>query len=191
MKECLYTGQVAAAEIPRIVAACHFVPEARFLAEQLPNRFIGSAQEGRDLLCFTYFAESLAHACARYTSGRIFQKDRELRWERQGQRLNVVYLGPEDEGVLADALRPRDTLTTLTKKTAYYYLFGERLKPEDLAKLDKIARPGDFAVVRIPRILRYPVEQNDRPYARLVVCEYLDAASVVTLFRFQHLETVN
>lgn len=191
MKECLYTGQVAAAEMPRIVVACHFAPEARFLAEQLPNRFISSTQEGRDLLCFTCFAEPLAHACTRYTSGRIFQEDRELRWEQQGQRLHVVYLGPEDEGILADALQPRDALTTLTKKTAYYYLFGERLKPEDLAKLDKIARPGDFAVVRIPRILRYPVEQNDLPYTRLVVCEYLDAASVVTLFRFQHLETVN
>ena len=59
-------------------------------------------------------------------------------------------------------LHQREVLSTLTKtdEPTYYYLFGERLKAEDLKKFDKVAQKGDFAVVRIPRILRYPVKRQ-------------------------------
>jgi hypothetical protein len=194
MAECLYAGPVTANEMPRIVAACHFTRDALFLAEHIPQQTIASTQEGRDLLRFTVFEEELAHACAAFVSGRIFQEDRELRWEKQGERLQVVYLGPvHEESPFADTLQPGTALATLKKRAepTYYYLFGERLEPDDLKKLGKIAQPGDFAVVRIPRILRYPVAQNNLKYARLAVCEYLDATTNrVALFRFQRLEAV-
>lgn len=195
MAERLYTGPATADEMPRLVAACRFGQEALWLAEQIPQEMISDLQKGRDLLCFRHFEEKLAQKCANFSSGRIFQDDRELRWERQGERLHVVYLGPAgDESRFADTLQPCEALATLRSGTAYYYLFGELLGPKDLEKLSRVAQAGDFAVVRIPRILRYPLSQEElegAKYARLAVCEYVEAeTSRVILFRFQRLEAV-
>src|SRR6266852_2937085 len=193
MAEILYTGLVAAEEVQQVVAHCHFTQDALFLAEQIATHFITKPQERLDLLRFTYFKSS--PSCIEYTSGRIFQEDRELRWEKQEDKWRVVYLGQaENDAELQEyKLRKNEEFSSLTKRTElkYYYLFGERLRPDDLKKLGKVAQPGDFAVVRIPRILRYPVRQNNRRYVRLAVCEYLEAATGrVALFRFQCLETV-
>lgn len=137
--------------------------------------------------------------CESYASGRIFQEDRELRWEKQRDVLRVVYLGPAESTIalalheyrLKDRQKELDKLTKSTEPT-WYSLFGERLKSEDLPYFGKTARPGDFAVVRIPRILRYPVPQDDKPSARLLVCEYRNKATdSVELFRFQAVKTWN
>jgi hypothetical protein len=70
-----------------------------------------------------------------------------------------------------------------------YSLFGERIKSEDLPYFGKSVHLGDFAVVRIPRVLRYPVLPNDKPSARLLVCEYRNKETdSVDLFRFQAVE---
>ncbi|GEM_PF-1004625 len=195
MAERLYTGFVAADEMPQLVAACRFGPQALWLAEQIPQEILIDLQKGRDLLCFKHFKEELAEECANFSTGRIFQDDRELRWERQGERLRVIYLGPaDDESLFADTLRACDALATLSSETVYYYLFGEQLEPDDVKKLGKVARAGDFAVVRIPRILRYPLSQEElkgAKYARLAVREYVEEATKrVALFRFQRLEAV-
>ncbi|HWS84697.1 MAG TPA: CRISPR-associated protein Csx19 [Ktedonobacteraceae bacterium] len=193
MAEILYTGLVAAEKVQKIVAYCNFTLDALFLAEQIPTHFITNPQERLDLLRFTYFKSS--PSCIEYTSGRIFQEDRELRWEKQEDKWRVVYLGEAENGTELQEykLKENQKFASLTKGTEpkYYYLFGERLRPDDLKKLGKVAQPGDFAVVRIPRILRYPVCQDNHRYVRLAVCEYLEAVTGrVALFRFQRLETV-
>lgn len=192
MAEYLYTGLISADEMPQIVAACHFTQSALFLAEHLPQQPIASPQEGRNLLCFAAFTEKLAGVCASYSSGRIFQEDRELRWEMQGEKLRAIYLGAGEEDQFAGRLQSDETLTRLRKKEkpTWYALFGERLASDDLERLRKVAQPGDFAVVRIPGILRYPVADDGRKYARLAVCEYLGAeTNRVELFRFQQVAT--
>lgn len=158
------------------------------MAEQLPTHLINK-EERLDLLQFIYFKSDLS--CAKYTTGRIFQEDRELRWEKQGEKLRVVYVGAaENEAELRDdRLHPNTVLSTLKKKTTYYYLFGERLRKDDLDKMGKAVQAGDFAVVRIPRILRYPVANDNKRYARLIVCEYREPETDrVALFRFQNVE---
>ncbi len=189
MTEIVYTGLVTAEGLEQVVAHCHFAQDARFLAEQLPMRVINNRQEQRDLLQFIYFNGELS--CAEYTSGRVFQEDRELRWEKLGEKIRVVYIGAaENEAELRDdRLHTNEALSTLIKKTTYYYLFGERLRKGDLDKMGKAVQEGDFAVVRIPRILRYPVDNDDQRYARLKVCEYLEPETKrVALFRFQGVE---
>jgi len=193
MGEVLYTGLISTDKIRQIVTHCQFGQDALFLAEQLPTHVITRAEERQNLLRFTYFKSS--PPCSEYTSGRIFQEDRELRWEMQGERMRVVYVGQADEGTdLQEYRLQKSTEFDLLIKSAepkYYYLFGERLRPGDLTKLGKVAQPGDFAVVRIPRILRYPTEPNNQRYVRLVVREYLEAeTNRVALFRFQRLETM-
>ena len=136
--------------------------------------------------------------CTGYTTGRIFQKDRELRWEKHKEKFRVVYLG-SPENVAANifhecGLLPQEKeLKELEKSqqaTHYYYLFGERLKKEDLPYFGKTAQAGDFAVVRIPRVLHYPiVDPDENPSVRLWVREYHNPATGnVDLFRFQALE---
>ena len=194
MNEILYTGLPSVDKMSQIVAACHFGPDALFLAEQLPTHTIVTREERYALLRFSYAKEGTP--CTEYTSGRIFQPDRELRWEKQRDQIRVIYLGPAEDniaGILEEyRLRSKqETLNALTKNTkpTWYSLFGERIKSEDLPYFGKSARPGDFAVVRIPRVLRYPVAINDEPSARLLVCEYHNKATdSVDLFRFQAAE---
>jgi hypothetical protein len=191
MTEIVYTGLVTAEEMEQVVAHCHFSQDALFMAEQLPTHLINK-QERLDLLRFIHYKSDLS--CAKYTSGRIFQEDRELRWEKQGEKLRVVYVGAaKSEAELRDDhLRPNTVLSTLEKKLAYYYLFGERLRRNDLDKMGKSVQEGDFAVVRIPRILRYPVAKNNKRYARLIVCEYREPETDrVALFRFHNVEAWN
>ena len=192
MAEIAYSGRVPADRMQQVVAHCHFAQgEALFMAEQIPAHFITSKQERESLLQFTHFNSDLS--CTEYTSGRIFQEDRELRWEKQGNdTLRVVYIGPaENEGELRDdQLQSYASFNELKKQSepTYYYLFGERLRHKDSNQPDKAPLPGDFAVLRIPRTLRYPVPHDNNRYARLAVCEYLEAGRVA-LFRFQRLET--
>jgi hypothetical protein len=188
MTEIVYTGLVTAEKMKQVIAHCHFTQDAVFMAEQLPTHLINK-EERLALLQFIHFKSDLS--CAEYTTGRIFQEDRELRWEKQGEKLRVVYVGAaENEAELRDdRLHPNTVLSTLKKKSTYYYLFGERLRKNDLDKMGKSVQEGDFAVVRIPRILRYPVFNNNERYARLIVCEYREPETDrVALFRFQNVE---
>ena len=113
--------------------------------------------------------------------------------------LHVVYLGPTDanaESIFREhGMKNKEKDFLVLKKSEepkYYALFGERIKDDDLRYFGKTAQPGDFAVVRIPRVLHYPVLQNDEPAVRLLVREYHNAVTGnVDLFRFQALETWN
>lgn len=195
MTEILYAGPVDIKKIRPLIADCDFASDALFLAEQLPVRASISPKERRDLLRFTYFNRDLPFAA--YSSGRVFQQDAELRWQRQNAQMWVVYLGPQEHApvLLEYGLQEKDELeklkkTGLEERDAYYYLFGERLRPDDLEKIGPQAKPGDFAEVRIPHLLRYPVPHDGKRYVRLGVREYADAATgQVRLFRFQSVET--
>jgi hypothetical protein len=192
MAEVLYTGRVPLERLEQIASACHFAPEAIFLAESLPVSSVNTQREREALLQFIHYNQQLR--CSDYDSGRIFQHDRELRWEREKSQARVVYLGEiESEAELAEyQLEKMNLLDRYSKESepTYYSLFGERLKDKDLRKLNTVAQKGDFAVLRIPRTLRYPVKVNDDQYARLIVCEYVEEATgQVALFRFQGVES--
>src|SRR5204862_6862422 len=128
-------------------------------------------RERQDLLRFVFFEPGKAEQArelASYTSGRIFQEDAELRWEKQGTMMRVVYLGMEEYISTPSAYGLQENQEwrklALQEETKYYYLFGERLKKEDIGKMGRTASREDFAQVRIPRLLRYPLKQISGRY---------------------------
>src|SRR6266699_6176416 len=96
--ETLYTGSVT--DIAALVEACHFPPESYVLVERQPKTIV-SDDERQNLLRFVYLKEGIDDEginIAVYTSGRIFHKDFELRWEQDAVTLgktSVIYLGVE------------------------------------------------------------------------------------------------
>jgi CRISPR-associated protein (TIGR03984 family) len=190
MGEVLYAGQVSVNDFPQLVADCGFLPGAFVLVERLPEQVITKATERQDLLCFTHLDQSIS--LANYTSGRIFDEHAELRWEKQGNTMPVVYLGTKNRAQVLLNYKLQEENNELGKlkstREKKYFLFGERISSQDLKKIGTAARDGDFAEVRIPRLLRYPVPQDEQRYVRLIVREYLDEENTVVLFRFQDLK---
>lgn len=187
MTEILYTGRLTVDAMQRLISDCHFTSDARSLDEQIPMHFVSSAKERENLLRFTDYVPDGSYSDT--TSGRIFQHDRELRWEQQGELMQVTYLGPEEDSshLSVYALTPHKELANWEKRTMSYYLFGERIDEDDLAQVG--AQAGDLAVVRIPRLLRYPVKDENKPYVLLLVCEYVEKGTEQkAYYRFQGLE---
>lgn len=210
--EKLYTGKISSDDFKQLIIDWNFpkdTDDTWVLAEQIPAHVVANPKdraEYKKMLLFKLFEsqklEKQGIQLTGYSSGRIFRKDMEIRWEKQGSDIHVVYLGTE-EGYLP-VLRHynlQDTsnvLKTTRPETKFYYLFGEWLQENDLkykAKQEKDDDEEYFAEVRIPQLLLYPVKPNEpadfktKPYVCLKVCEYINAKTgVVELFRFQKLE---
>jgi hypothetical protein len=210
--ETLYTDLVTPEKLRELVEACGaanmFPRNTWVLAERIPAYVIREREERQNLLLFDQFPPkiSLESLFEKYTTGRIFSDQLELRWEQQGQDIRVVYLGTKKyEFILRDyKLEERekelDGLSAQQPKS--YFLFGQRLRPGDVSEIGAPAQDGDFAEARIPRLLRYPVpynlekakkreaeEQEDgkkriREYVKLHVREFLDERGSVAFFRF-------
>lgn len=196
----VYTGPVK--DIDALVASCQFSPEAYVLVEQTPRHVVTSAKKRQNLLLFIQLKE-LAPDQYRdirlkdYTSGRVFDQYAEVRWEwieqeRQGGPFQAIYVGPERE-------REQFPLNKCDKQSAKlgetrntrYFLFGLKLDTEDINRIGPPAQEGDYAQLRIPRLLRYPRLLNGEKPERLqlTVREYIDEGTGnVHLFRFRGLE---
>jgi hypothetical protein len=179
--EVLCAGSVK--DISTFVVDCQFSPEAFVLLEMLPQRVIDKS-ERQDLLHFARFDDAID--IARYSSGRIFHKDFELRWKRSDDNIQMVYLGVERSLPRMQDVRWLD-LKPYTSQLKSYYLFGKRLRSKQLAEIGSPAVEGDFAEVRIPRLLRYPAPEQARR-VRLVIQEYVHKQTdELVVFRFQDL----
>jgi hypothetical protein len=176
--ELLYVGMVA--DIKPILDECHIPEDAYFLGEQLPQHVVGTLEERQNLLLFVPYSANLPFGA--YTSGRVFHRDFELRWEKEEDKLRVVYLGTH-EHCPASLTFVQEVSMQATK---FYYLFGERLRPDDLQKIGKPVREGDFSEVRIPRLLRYPPVKSSSRRVQLAVCESIEERTgQVEQYRFQ------
>jgi hypothetical protein len=178
-----FTGFLQAYPIPHSSS-----PDAPtlMLLEAQPRRVI--EQDARqDLLHFAFFDPTFDFTP--YTSGRVFHALGELRWERQHTNIQVVYTGskqykPELQDaseIMLDAYIPRDR---------EYFLFGKRLNETQLDRIGPAAQPGDFAEVRIPRLLRYPrlPSLTEAERLQLVMREYIDPATALNFaYRFKSL----
>jgi len=192
IEDVLCTGK--ADDITALIAQCDFLPAGAYvLLEELPQRVLGSREERQELLRFARYATIEKEQVGAATSGRIFNREFELRWEREAGKSSVVYLGAareipgltKDDGKL-EKLAGLDRVDEAKR----YYLFGEYLDEGKLARMGVEAQPGEgyYAEVRIPRLLRYPIAKQSRR-VQLTVCEYRDKATgQVKLFRFQGLE---
>lgn len=163
-------------------------PEHRtlMLLEQQPRQVI-EPEERQDLLRFSIF--NRAFDFAPYTSGRIFHQLGELRWERHASHVHVVYTGHSEYQPDWQDVR-KEELDNRYKVPRAYFLFGKRLDKPQLERMKPAAQDGDFAEVRIPRLLSYPkldtIEKAE--LVQLVVCEYIDDATGANIaYRFQEL----
>src|SRR5947209_8525060 len=156
------------------------------MLEEQPRRVI--EQDARlDLLRFVLFDPSFDFTP--YTSGRVFHALGELRWEQQVTNIQAVYTGSRKyKPVLQDA--SETMLDPYIPRNREYFLFGKRLDQQQLDRIGPAAQPGDFAEVRIPRLLRYPqlpmLAGAER--VQLVMCEYVDSETAVNVaYRFKEL----
>lgn len=163
------------------------------LLEELPQRVLDGREDRQGLLRFVRYGDIEKDQISTATSGRIFNHEFELRWEREAGTTSAVYLGgareipslTKDDGKL-------EKLAELEKvdEAKRYYLFGEYLDERKLTRMGVEKRPEEeyYAEVRIPRLLSYPIAKQPRR-VQLTVCEYRDKATgQVKLFRFQGLE---
>jgi hypothetical protein len=198
MVEKLYTGKISSDNFQQFIASWHFpddIDNTWVLAEHIPDHVVANpkAQKEREkMLLFKLFKQEAQFAS--YSSGRIFREDMEIRWEKLGSDMQVVYLGTDENiSVLRDyGLQEKQGVLEKTRAVPpkFYYLFGERLKAEDLKYMDRAATTAHFAEVRIPQLLLYPVPPNAKSYVCLQVREYINAETgIVELFRFQKLES--
>ena len=190
--ELLFAGTIQEEDFTAFLQAYHIPhstqPDAHalMLLEAQPRRVI-EMNARQELLHFAFFDPSFDFTP--YTSGRIFHALGELRWERQHPNVQIVYTGHKEyRPELPDASEtPLDAYITNDRK---YFLFGKRLGKEQLDRIGPAAQFGDFAEIRIPRLLRYPqlpaLAGAER--VQLVMCEYVDSETAVNVaYRFKEL----
>ncbi len=183
-RELLLAGRVK--DIAALIKKYRIPPDANalMLLEIQPD-YIVEPGERQELLRFDYFDRSFDFT--RYTSGRIFHSQGELRWERQPSSAHIVYIGNEQYKPELDIRQtmPLDTCDLVTRR---YFLFGKRLDEKVLERIGPPAQAGDFAEVRIPRLLRYSPAPQGAERVQLVVYEYVNRETGVNVaFRFVEL----
>lgn len=197
MEEIIRAGTVA--NFGQFIEALHF-KNALFLAEEFPRHIISKPATRKQLLLFDFLDRVPNKERERFTSGRIFTRDAELRWEKaDGSNYNVVYFGPPIE--LEGTNKSRQELISTDhyeQETRCYYLFGKRLDEkqrermmipaEDTSSADRL-----YAEARIPRLLYYPTTQpaDRQERVQLEVLEYREKSTAqVKFYRFQGVKPV-
>jgi len=197
--DMVYSGP--AHDIEALVASCQFSPEAYVLVEQFPAHLVTGATERQNLLLFIHLKDLKSDRYKGihlndYTSGRVFDQHAEIRWEQAPQtgqqkgKFQVVYVGPEREQFPLEKNNEQGEKLGEPHNTRYF-LFGMRLDQDDINAIGPQAQEGDFAQLRIPRLLRYPSLPNGQraQRLRLEVSEYVDEdTGKVHLFRFRDLQ---
>ena len=195
-EEILYTGSVD--DIATLVATFKFSPKACVLVESMPQHVVKERQNLLQLVRLNNIPDPAE--LTNFTSGRVFDRDFELRWERVSGKIQVVFLGTKT--VYQDTLhaipelrQDKKALQNLTSHSRYYYLFGLLLDADDRERMGIQAVEGEeyYAEVRIPRLLRYPDLKPDSSQkaqrVQLAVEEYTDKSTgQVKLFRFSGLK---
>jgi len=164
--------------------------------ERQPRQVITAAQK-ESLLHFAPF--DVAFDTSAYTSGRIFHKWGEVRWERhyvpsashapQVSHVSLIYTGDSTYSPTLAEYQDKD-LDVYEPVFKDYFLFGKRFDLQQPSPVKVAAQQSTFAEVRIPRLLRYPALQNlaGAERLKLVVCEYADRDTGSSVaYRFQAL----
>jgi hypothetical protein len=177
--EVSYTNQLEESVLQKWLQEETFLRSGLFLGECVPPYAI-SEEKRQDLLYFAPYSHEIKFMF--YTTGRVFDTDYELRWEKRGKDWQVVYLGTERDLPLLDK---RDNVAWESHRTKYYYLFGKPLQPQQIRGIPN--ETNLFAEVRIPRLLHYrpaPPAEKNKERVCLSAYEYLDKTGQVQAFRF-------
>jgi hypothetical protein len=156
------------------------------LVESQPRQVV-APEKRQDLLQLTLFDPTFDFAP--YTAGRIFHALGELRWEQRQADIQIVYTGHRDYQPDLEHAQIAG-LDAFQVRERAYFLFGKRLDEKQRERIGSTAQPGDFAEVRIPRLLRYPAlpTLTGAERIQLVVYEYEDTLSALNVaYRFKSL----
>lgn len=187
-EELLLGGHLQHNDVATLIKAFKIPHDAvTLMLLEMQPRSVVKPEQRQDLLLFSEFKSEADFAA--YTSGRIFHIHGELRWERQEAHIHVVYTG---DSAYTPALNDSEemVLDAYNAVTRSYFLFGKRLDEGQLKRIGPAALSGDFAEVRIPRLLRYPAlpALAGAQRIQLAVCEYIDPITGVNIaYRFKEL----
>jgi hypothetical protein len=196
--DILYSSRISTANLQQLSKDLFAqTTDARLLAEQLPSRLV-SAEERQGLLCFAWYEPEIP--LADFTSGRIFHQDAELRWERSGDRCQVVYLGDEQySGILDDyKCKAEDFVASQYHcQATNYYLFGQYLNVEKLKQPvptggTDTRQSFPYAEARVSNLMYYPLvdePEGEKKKVRIMAKEYQDKSTgKLVIYRFQSLQ---
>ncbi len=178
-------------DLSAFLTTCAFPREAFVLVEQIPQHVLTNPEERQELLRFTRLEDGVDVSMS--TSGRIFDRDFELRWERQAQETEtarVVYLGKSEAlpAQLPLGQKLDEWRAGLTPRTRRYFLFGTLLDAKQLQEMGLPENQNSYAEVRVSRLLRYPMTAQR---LQLMVREYVEKSTGrVKLLRFEGLKPV-
>jgi hypothetical protein len=187
-EELFITGTLSTQAFAELVQA-YAAPELAFvMLEELPQRQVKPKDRLR-LLRFELFQPGQAFPLT--TTGRIFHEHGEIRWLSTSSKIQIVYTGDAAYGItLPQSRQEAFSEDRYEKIDRQYFLFGKQLDETQLQHIGPPAEPGDFAEVRIPRLLRYPRLNWSAGTERLqlTVYEYIDRATGANVaYRFHGL----
>jgi hypothetical protein len=178
-------------DITELIEKCSFLSDSAgslILLEMQPQKMVERG-ERETLLYFADYPCDLPRLISEYTTGRIFHEEFELRWEKSNSKIQAVYIGKSRTVPLLE--EKADVLKDFARSSCSYYLFGKRLDDKAVERIGEPAQRGDYAEVRVPRLLRYPVKDERKDYVKLNVYEYRHrVTNERILFRFRNLAEV-
>jgi len=124
--------------------------------------------------------------------GRVFCPEFELRWEKQRDKFQLVYVGTAVN--LPNFSLAEIDLPITQRDPISYYLWGRRVAQGDLQKIGLQSEPpgiGLFIEMRVAQRLQYPIQNNDTQRVKLNVYHYSDKTTgQVVYHRYYGLEEV-
>jgi len=175
-------------DVTELIEKCSFLSDSAgslIFLEMQPQKMVGRG-ERENLLYFADYPCKPPRLISEYTAGRIFHEEFELRWEKSNSKIQAVYIGKRCTVPLLE--EKADVLKDCVRSASSYYLFGKRLDDKAVERIGEPAQKGDFAEVRIPRLLRYPVKNERMSYVKLDIYEYRHKeTNERVLFRFRKL----
>ena len=172
-------------ELLKIVSELIYPPDALMMLEHVPTAFLSDDERENGICLRKYTPDENLEAWER---GRIFHKDFELRWEKHNTSFVIVYIGELKTLTLPHI----KLLSNVESYDVSYYLWGERMTADTLKSIDQPDTENLFLELQIPRLLSYPVSnQQDKPRVKLSARHYLNSETgTLEFYRFRYLEEV-
>lgn len=166
-----------------ILHALDCPPESLMLLERIPNAFLSNDEQKNGICLQVYDASKDIEIWER---GRIFHNKFELRWEKQGSVFVIVYIG---EPIELSMLHTK-SLSEFETQDETYYLWGKKMSVDALESMNQPAAMNVFLELQIPRLLSYPVSNQDgKDRVKISARHYLNSETgVLEFYRFRHLE---
>ena len=160
--------------------------ESLIMLERMPNAFL-SDDERKNGICLQVYDGS--QNCEAWERGRIFHNNFELKWEKQGSAFVIVYIGEPTELPMLHT----KSLSEFETQDETYYLWGEKMLADTLESMNQPAVMNVFLELQIPRLLSYPVSNQDgKNRVKISARHYLNSETgVLEFYRFTHLEEVS